>query len=60
MAKVRDQHAIIILNIIYGNNHFEPTNKCNNVTNFPIISNHDACNNIVLNIKLNYKMEKNL
>ncbi len=47
MAKVRDQYATIILNIIYGNNHFEPTNKCNNVTNFPIISNHDACNNII-------------
>jgi hypothetical protein len=47
MAKVREQYATIILNRIYGNNNFEPTNKCNNDTNFPIISNHDACNNII-------------
>jgi hypothetical protein len=40
------------LNIVYGNNHFEPTNECNNVTYVPIISNNDVCNNIIDNIKL--------
>jgi hypothetical protein len=29
MAKVSDQYGIMILNIVYGNNYFEPTHKCN-------------------------------
>ncbi len=55
MARIGDQYAAIILNILYGNNHFGPTNKCNNVIDVPIIFKHDVCNNIAENINLSIK-----
>jgi hypothetical protein len=45
MAKIGDQYGIMILKIIYGNNHFEPINKCNNVINISTIFKHDNAYN---------------
>jgi hypothetical protein len=35
----------MILKIIYGNNHFEHVNKCNNVIDISTISKHDNAYN---------------
>jgi len=59
MARIGNQYAITILNIVYGNNHCGPTNKCNNVIDVPIIFNHDVCNDIAENIKLSIKGKNN-
>lgn len=45
MAKIGDQYGTMILKIIYGNNHFKPVNKCNNVIDISTISKHDNAYN---------------
>ncbi len=42
----------MILKIIYGNNHFEPVNKCNNVIDISTISKHDNAYNKQLENKI--------
>lgn len=44
MMKMRDENGNIILNIVYGNNHFEPIDLFNNVSNNMDISTNDVDN----------------
>ncbi len=45
----------MILKIIYGNNHSEPINKCNNVIDISTISKHDNAYNKQLENKIRTK-----
>jgi hypothetical protein len=44
MKKMRDENGNIILNIVYGSNHFEPIDLFNNVSNNMDISTNDVDN----------------
>jgi hypothetical protein len=42
--KIKDENGNIVLNIVYGNNHFEPINLFNNVSNNMDISTNEMNN----------------
>ncbi len=44
MMKIRDENGNIVLNIVYGSNHFEPIDLFNNVSNNMDISTNDVDN----------------
>jgi len=45
MMKVRDENGNIVLNIVYGSNHFEPIDLFNNALNNMDISTNDDVDN---------------
>ncbi len=58
---MRDENGNIILNIVYGSNHFEPIDLFNNVSNNMDISTNDLDNDTkkivhVLWIEMMYKI----
>jgi hypothetical protein len=42
--KIRDENGNIVLNIVYGSNHFKPIDLFNNVSNNMDISTNDVDN----------------
>ncbi len=62
MMKIKDENGNIVLNIVYGNNHFEPINLFTNVSNNMDIStnemNIDTKNNCKCAIDRNDEQNK--